>query len=305
MSELKFEVSQQNGVISANMDMLKIAVAEKMQEYKNKQFSEDTKKEAKADVAELRKLKKSVNDRKLEVKKEFMRPYDLFERNVKELIGIIDEPIALIDGQLKEFEERRIKARRVEIAGIYSELVEEELVDYIPLERIYGDKWTNATTTIKSIREEIASIAEKTRSEIAVIQSMNSDVVQKALHLYMDNHNLAAAVKYINNYEQQKAEILRQRKEKEERQAEERRQAEIERIRREERERIREEERIRAEARQSVAEEIKKVDEKAAAPLASAESLRVVYTVVATPAELKEIEMALTSLGVYFERKDV
>ena len=42
MSELKFEVSQQNGLIDANFDILKSQLAEKMEEYKEKKFSEET-----------------------------------------------------------------------------------------------------------------------------------------------------------------------------------------------------------------------------------------------------------------------
>ena len=82
-------------------------------------------------------------------------------------------------------------------------------------------------------------------------------------------------------------------------------QDEIDRIRREERERIAEEERIRNQARQEAVEEIKTVDDAAAAPLACEASRKVIYTVVATPEELEEIETALTSLGIYYERKDV
>ena len=67
MSELKFEVSQQNGLIDANFDILKSQLAEKMEEYKEKKFSEETKKEAKSDLAYLRKLKEATNRRKIEV----------------------------------------------------------------------------------------------------------------------------------------------------------------------------------------------------------------------------------------------
>ena len=42
-----------------------------------------------------------------------------------------------------------------------------------------------------------------------------------------------------------------------------------------------------------------------AAELTTEESKTVVFTVKATDDEIVEIEMALTSLGVYFERKDV
>jgi len=305
MSELQFNVVQNPGVIKMNSAELETQLAEKMAEYKGKEFSEETKPEGKKDLASLRKLKKSVSDRDKDIKQQFMKPYDDFHTGVLRLIGLIDEPIGLIDGQIKEIEERRIKERREDIQKAYSDIVEEGLEDYIPLEVIYGSKWTNAGTTMKSIREEIEEIAKKTRDEIAVISSMNSDVTEKALNMYMSNRSLSGAIQYINNYEASKAEILRKQQEEQARKAEADRQAEIERIRFEERQRIREEERIRNEAKQEVVSEIAKVDEVEAAPLSSAESLKVIYTVVATPDEIKEIEMAFNSLGVYFERKDV
>lgn len=239
------------------------------------------------------------------MKNEYMEPYTQFEDGVKELIGLIDEPIRLIDGQIKEFEENRVRQKRAEIEAAYEELVSEELKDYIPLECIYGSKWNNAGTTMKSIRQEIRLEAEKTRGEIAVISNMQSDKVQDALNLYMANRSLSSAIKYITDYEARKAEILAAQKEEAARKEERMRLEEIDRIRREERERIAEEERIRNQARQEAVEEIKTVDDAAAAPLACEASRKVVYTVVATPEELEEIETALTSLGIYYERKDV
>ena len=246
-----------------------------------------------------------MNDRKVEVKKEYMKPYEVFEGKVKELIGVIDKPIALIDGQVKEFEAKRVEEKKAEIQNLYNELVEEELHDYMPLEKIYGEKWTNASTTMKSIREEINIKVMQTRQDIATIKAMKSEKEEQALNLYMENNNLALAIQMINRYEQEKAEIL-QRKEKEE---QERRDRELgrerERVREEERDRIRAEEKLKAEAEQKAIDQIKAVDEVKAAELTTEDSKTVVFTVKATDAELEEIEMALTSLGVYFERKDV
>ena len=202
-------------------------------------------------------------------------------------------------------EEKRVQERRAEIEAAYQELASDDLQDYIPLETIYGSKWNNATTNMKSIRKEISDIVTKTRNEISVISSMNSDKVSDALNLYMANRDLTKAIEYINRYEARKKEILEQQRKEEAERVEALRREEIERIRREERERIAEEERIKNEAKKEAIKEIKTVDEKAAAPLSEAQSMKVVYTVVATPEEIQEIEMAFTSLGIYFERKDV
>ncbi|MGC4020392.1 MAG: DUF1351 domain-containing protein [Muricomes sp.] len=117
----------------------------------------------------------------------------------------------------------------------------------MPLEVIYGSKWTNATTAMKSIKEEIEEIAKKTSDDIAVISSMTSDVTGKALNLYMNNRYLAGAIKYINDYETTKAAILKEQQEEQEKQAERQRQAEIERVRQDERLRIQKEEQIQNE----------------------------------------------------------
>ena len=305
MSNLKFDVVQTAGIINVDFESIESQLSEKMDEYNGLVFTEDKKKDAKADLAELRKYRKAVNDRKSEVKKAYMEPYNQFEAKVKKLIELIDEPINYIDGQVKEFEEKRIREKKAEIKKIYDEIVPEDLQDYIPLECIYGTKWDNASTTMKSIKQEISDAVSKAESDISVIKGMNSDKTEDALNLYMSTRNLAVAIKFINDYEAKKREILeRQAKEKEKREAA-LKQEEIDRIRREERERIAAEERIKQDAKKEAVEELKTVDEQAAKPLSSADSKKVIYTVVATDDELQEIEMALTSLGVYFERKDV
>lgn len=215
MNELKFNVVQSIGEITANFDEFKNQVSQELEKYKSKEFTEDTKKDAKKDLAELRKKKAAVNERRIEVKKEYMKPYDEFEAKVKELITLIDEPITLIDYKVKEFEEKRINERKEEIQLAYEEIVPDELQDYIPLERIYGKKWTNAGTKMKDIREELTSRVATTNADINAIKAMRSEKEETALNFYMENNNLASAIKYLSDYETQKAEILK-RKEAEE-----------------------------------------------------------------------------------------
>ena len=304
MYDLELAVSQDLGKITANFDEIKTALAGQLEEYKDKEFTEDRKKDAKEDLASLRKLKKSVDDRRKEVKKVYMKPYDDFEAKVKELIGLIDEPIKLIDYQVKSFEANRVKARKEEIKKVYEELVPDELQDYIPLERIYGPKWDNTTTTMKSIKTEISSKVSSTNADIAAIKAMRSEKEETALNLYMENNNLAIAIKYLSEYENEKAEILRKQEAEEVERREQELEAERQRIREEERRRVRQEEEIRVTAEKKVIEDLKTVDEEKAAPLSTNDSKTVIYTVVATEEELADIEQAMTSFGVYFERKD-
>ena len=99
--------------------------------------------------------------------------------------------------------------RKTEITKVYDELVEEELLDYMPLERIWNDKWTNATTTMKSIREDINGFVTKVRTDIATIKAMQSDKTERALYYYMETNDLASSMQMITRYEQEKTNILR------------------------------------------------------------------------------------------------
>ena len=298
-------ITQESAKISCNFDQVEQAIKGTLAEFEGVVFTEDSKTYAKKQVASLRKQKKEFQENLRDAKNEYMAPWNEFETQAKNLIALYDKPINSINGQVQAFEEKRVREKKAEIEAAYNELVPDDLQDYIPLECIYGAKWDNATTNMKTVRKEISEIVTKTQGEISVISSMGSDKVQAALALYMANRNLAAAVKYISDYEAKKKEILAQQERREAERAEALRREEIEKIRREERARIAEEERIRNEAKREAVEEIKTVDEAAAAPLTEKHSMKVIYTVVATAEEIQEIEMAFNSLGIYFERKDV
>lgn len=298
-------ITQESAKISCNFDQVEQAIKGTLAEFKGVVFTEDSKSYAKKQVASLRKQKKEFQENLRDAKNQYMAPWNEVETRAKNLIALYDEPIDFINGQVQAFEEKRVREKKAEIEAAYNELVPGDMQDYIPLECIYGAKWDNATTNMKTVKKEISEIVTKTQGEISVISSMGSDKVQAALALYMANRNLAAAVKYISDYEAKKKEILAQQERREAERAEALRREEIEKIRREERARIAEEERIRNEAKREAVEDIKTVDEAAAAPLSGKQSMKVIYTVVAAAEEIQEIEMAFNSLGIYFERKDV
>lgn len=212
MNEITFNVEQKNGVITVNFDEIKEQLAAGMEEYRGMVFTEDSKADAKKTVASLRKLKKAISDRRIEVKKNFMQPYTEFEMKVKELDKLIDEPINFINGQVEEFERKRVAERKKEIDAIYAECIG-ELEDYLPLLKIYDYKWENATTSKKSIREDIEERVKTVRHDIETIKDMQTDAVDKALDKYKATLNLADAITFINNWEKQKSEILKRQEE--------------------------------------------------------------------------------------------
>lgn len=308
MEEMKLNVTTGDMKITANFDAFEKWIEERTHEYDGVVFTEDQKAAAKKSVAELRKTKKSVEDSLKDTKKLWLEPFEAFSDKVKALSAKLDVPIDYILKQVEEFESKRIAEREADIQRIYDENIG-DMADFLPLYKIKSDKWTNASTSIKAITKELAEIVNSARAGKMAIEAMVSEAKEEALCKFKATLNLTDALDHINKYEAQKAEILKREEVKMKAEQEARIQAEIERAKQEERRKIAEEERIKKEAeeaaRAEVMEEITTINEDAAAPLTMPESIKAVYTVVGTEAELQELEMAMNSLGLYFERKEV
>lgn len=223
MEEIRVNVEQKNGVIGFNFEEIKEKLNSELEIYKNMIFTEESKTEAKKTIASLRKLKKSVNDKKLEVKKSFMIPYTNFEAQVKELDNLIDEPINFINNQVEEFERKRVEEKKALISEIYTEIMaeHEEASGYLPLQRIYDSKWENATTTKKAITETITERVDHVEKDIGIIRSMESEFEDKGIEKYKTTLELSDAIEVMNQYQKQKEEILRRQEEEAKRKAEE------------------------------------------------------------------------------------
>ena len=213
---LEVQISRNNGTIDFNFEDLKDALTGELEFYKNLVFTEDTKADAKKTVAELRKLKKQINDKRIEVKKLYMQPYTNFEAKVKELDKLINEPIAYISEQIDAFEQKRIEEKRELINEIYLELVSEreDIAGYAELNRVYDSKWENASTSKKTIQEAITSYLDSVDNDIAAIESMESEYEAKALMRYKETGVLSDALLTIRQWEKQKEEILKAEEEK-------------------------------------------------------------------------------------------
>lgn len=304
MSEITFKAVSVLGKINANFDEVEHSIQAKAAEYDGVLFTEDTKADAKRVVADLRKEKKNIADIYKQIKQEWMKPLDEFKQRVDELAAKVDKPIGFINGQVEAFEQKRLEERDAEIKAMYQDAID-DMVDFLPLHKIRKDKWNNASTTVKTIRKEMLEAISTAKAGKAAIEAMMSDAVPDALRKFQATLDLTDALSYINQYEAQRAEVLK-REEEHRRQDEERRhRAEIERIRQEERTRVETETRIQKEAAAAVVDRVKSVDAEKAAPLSAPESCTVVYTVVCTDEEMRELEMAMDSLGLYYERKDV
>ena len=311
MQELQIKVNAKPGVITFNKDEIKEVLIGQMEVYKNLPVSAENRTERKKDIATLRKIKTAVNDRRKEVKAAWLKPYESFESQVSELIGLIDEPIDLLNDQVKVLENAEKKEKREQLTAFFQEEAG-DLQEWLAIEQVYEHRWENTTCTLKAAKNELRVKLKDIRNNLSILEASTSDAKEQAVNIYIDTLDLSESMKYINQYEMQAERIRKAKEERRKREQEEALEAERQRIREEERRRIREEEEIKQQAmeegRKQARKEVKaEVMEEITKPitdeLVTDAKVSAIYVVSANPAGLEELEMLMDSIGIIWERR--
>ena len=176
--------------IQWNNEELKAEIAEKMRDYTGLVFTEDAIKDAKKDRAALNKLRTAFEDERKRIKRQCMAPYEQFETQVKELIALIDEPIRLIDAQIKEVEEQKKAQKRKDIEELFGSI---GFQLFVTLDKIWDDKWLNATVPLSRIEEQMKSRMYQIGEDIAVIQKL-PEFSFEAMEVYRKTMDLNKAI---------------------------------------------------------------------------------------------------------------
>lgn len=228
--ELKIISPSEEGFVKAivwNHEEIEKAVAEKMSYYRGLVYSDDQIIEAKKDRAALNKFVAALKAKDREIKKLCLQPYEEFHAKMLQIIAQVEEPAALIDKQVKEYEDAQRAAKLEEIRKLYEA---KGFQPWVTLERIMNDSWLNKSYSLKKVEAELSSIQHSIGEDILVINQMGEGQ-PAALREYQRTLSKTAAVEAGNRYiearyaEQRLAETVR----KEQEEAARKKQAEIDR----------------------------------------------------------------------------
>lgn len=179
--------------IEWNSEEIRKQVQMMMSAYTDVVYTEDTMKAAKDDRATLNKFKKVIEDRRKEVKKKCMEPYEQFEKEVKEITALIDKPIGMIDSQIKEYEEKQKAEKKSQIQAAYDESIG-EFVNDLPFERVFDTRYLNATFSLSKAMSEVIEKIEKFKTDIATIDSLDSKHKLNVRDVYVRTLDLSQAM---------------------------------------------------------------------------------------------------------------
>lgn len=188
--ELRINTWKSPEVIDFNFEELKEEITNKSALYKNMVYTDETIKDAKSDRALLNKFKTALEDKRKEVKKQCLEPYNQFEKQIKELVAIIDEPVKLIGEQITEFEDREKAEKHEQIIELFNKA---GFQSFVTLEQIYDPKWLNKSVSLKSIEEELTNTVYRIGHDVTTINSLK-EYSFEALEHYKKTLDLASAI---------------------------------------------------------------------------------------------------------------
>lgn len=180
--------------IEWNHEEIKKEMQAKVATYKSIVYDDDQIKEAKADRAELNKMIKALEDKRKEIKKQCLEPYESFEKQMKELVAIIQEPVELIDRQVNKYESE-LKVKKLQKIRHHYEGLNFSGIEFYQIE---NPKWLNATVTLKSVFEELDKKAEEIKADMAIISAL-PEYVFEATETYKKTVDLKVALQTANS----------------------------------------------------------------------------------------------------------
>lgn len=165
---------------------------------------------AKKEIASLRKIKKTIDQERISIKKEILSAVEPGENQIKEIVSIIDRAINNIDEQIKNFENDEKNKKYNTIKSFFEDYKNDSnnIVDNnITFEHLFKDEWLNKSYKLENIQEEIITKITQINNDLVVLSKVITDFkdFSRAKTDYFENDfNLSIA---ISKYEKAQKEI--------------------------------------------------------------------------------------------------
>lgn len=210
--------------IKWNREELEKAVRDRISAYENVVYSEENLRQAKADRAELNNLLKAIEERRKKVKDIINAPYAVFEKEIKEVLRLVREPVGMIDEQIKGFENQQREEKKGKIREAYDENIG-DLLSVLPFEKLFDTRYLNKSYKLNSAIAEVKSKIEGVKRDLDTIDSLDSKYRLNVKDYYLKTLDLSKALaenkRLLELEEKLEAEKQRKAEEKKHRESEE------------------------------------------------------------------------------------
>ena len=161
------------------------------------QVTEETLPEVKKELAAARKITDELNSRKVQIKKIILADYTVFEGQVKELKGIIDEADGELRGKVNALEEQARDRKKEEIRQVFLKRIGQyQIGALIPdaFDRWWHEDLANKSKSMKAVEADMVDWLEGTEKDIDTLKAMDREFLVE----YLDTMDLASAIQIVN-----------------------------------------------------------------------------------------------------------
>lgn len=180
------------GTLTTNALQLRDHVAETLERYTPENYSEDNVDQAKADRAILNKAAKELNDRRIQLERDWNAPLQEFKIIIGDTVKMISDGSAKIDAVVKGVESKAKAEKRSAI----EELWDRKGITLIPLSKLWDDKWLNKTKRLPAIEKEIGEKLLKIEAELDTLAAVDTEDGDVLRAYYLDCLDLQRTLAY-------------------------------------------------------------------------------------------------------------
>lgn len=200
------------GELTTNAKAILATVRRNLSMYKAENYSEANIADAKRDKAELNAAAKKLNDKRIEIEREWVKPLNEFKDTVTAACQEIKTTSSQIDSVVKEVEVREKAEKRQLIEKFFAE----KGCQYFTLEKIWSEAWLNKGAKMKDIKAEIVARIQQTEDDLLILDRINEP---EAKAYYLDTLSLDAALKRADDIKANRERLAAIEKARQEREA--------------------------------------------------------------------------------------
>ena len=145
-----------------NKQALDALINEVATKYDGQIVTEDTLKEAKSSRAELNKYAKALDRKRIDKKKEYMKPVEDFEKEVKGYVATLKKQVSMLDEGIQYFKDKQLEERKAKVQEMITEVAEANAVDPATVE--LQNSWLlKSATKAKTMAEIVEAVQRQKR----------------------------------------------------------------------------------------------------------------------------------------------
>ena len=198
VNEIVVLADQTPGQVSFhNFNELKKYMEKGLSVYKTTVYTPDNLEQAEKDLKDLKAIKKKIADKKKELEKAYSMPIEEVKKQLDELLGMVKEPLDIIDKMIKENTKLAKQKEIMEYAKSQASSLGEYADKVLDSNAFFNDRWLNITCKTKEWKADIDKKVRDAADAFETIKTVGGKNTGALLGFYFDKLSLDGAEQFM------------------------------------------------------------------------------------------------------------